>query len=263
MRSPSKPHPSLTRYGNGNIGKARCCDEKVVGRSPFAEQNTSWARTSNFRVPPTPSHPPTDRRQSAHLSWGSIWGWAGGIKPLLTRARANTAPYMGCWAESVEPILLTPKTISANRVSYGEGLLQSNQNKISHILAKYYTHPYKSMGPGIAFSFWFSVTNNLHHWALFQGASLFSWTFWSWLQCIGNHCEQSEQWELRVCQSNGNTIFCFSSSKVMKSVFNCSRLKIALVIRANAQIISVNFTASSGCYLILILIVITPQRELN
>ena len=53
-----------------------------------------------------------------------------------------------------------------------------------------------------------------------------------------------------------------SSSKLMKLVFNC-RLKITPVIRANAQIISVNFTASSGCYLILILIVIAPQRELN
>ena len=40
-------------------------------------------------------------------------------------------------------------------------------------------------------------------------------------------------------------------------------LKIVLVIWANAQIICVNFTASSGCYLILILIVITAQQELN
>ena len=38
-------------------------------------------RGSNFRVPPTPSLPPTDRRQSAHLGWGSIWGSVGGIKP--------------------------------------------------------------------------------------------------------------------------------------------------------------------------------------
>ena len=50
--------------------------------------------------------------------------------------------------------------------------------------------------------------------------------------------------------------------KKLKVMF-INLLKIVLVIWANAQIICVNFTASSGCYLILILIVITAQQELN
>ena len=102
-------------------------------------------------------------------------------------------------------------------------------------------------------SFQFPVTNNLH--PLFSVAPLFTFAFS--IQSIGNHCEQSEQWEPRVCQSVVDAFL-----KVVKLVFN-HRLKIVLVIRANAQIISVNFTASTACYLILILIVITPQRELN